>query len=177
MKIFLIGYRCTGKTFIGKILATRLNFNFIDIDKAVEHHTGSNIAQIVEVYGWKKFRQIEQNILFKTKTENNTVVATGGGAVINPENQTFIKKNGFCVWLDADLKTILYRLNTDNKTKKTRPPLTEQNLLKETKDLITLRRPLYEKTAHLRIDTSLKTSEEIVNIIDRRFADVRQQLR
>jgi len=170
MKIFLIGYRCTGKTTIGKILADRLKFDFIDTDRLIEQKTGSSILQIVEKHGWGKFRQIEKEMLFNTKNNENAVIATGGGIIIDPENQDFIKKSGFCVWLDADIKTILFRLNTDKKTRESRPPLTDQNFLKETEELVSSRKPLYEKTSHVRIDTSFHTSEEIVNIIERRLS-------
>ena len=170
MKIFLIGYRCTGKTTIGKILADRLNFDFFDTDLLIEHVSGLNISQIVEKYGWKKFRRLEKDILFNTKKNEDAVIATGGGIITAPENQNFIKKNGFCVWLDADLKTILHRFNNDNKTCLSRPSLTNKDLLKETKELISLRKPLYEKIANIRIDVSSHTPEEIVNIIDRRLS-------
>jgi shikimate kinase len=170
MKIFLIGYRCTGKTTIGKILAHRLNLDFFDTDLIVEQASGLNISQMVEKYGWKKFRRLEKQTLFKTIKNEDAVIATGGGIIIDSENQEFIKNNGFCVWLDADLKTILHRLNTDNKTASSRPSLTNRDLLKETKELLSLRKPLYKQTAKVRIDVSYQTPEEIVNIIDRRLS-------
>lgn len=174
MKIFLIGYRCTGKTTVGKILSDRLDFDFIDTDRMIEQQTGSTILQLVETSGWEKFRQVEKKILFNTKNLKNTVVSTGGGIVIDPENQAFIHQNGYCVWLDADIKTILSRLNMDKNTCSSRPSLTDKDLLNETEELVTLRKPLYEKASHLRIDASFHTPEEIVNIIDRRVTDVRQ---
>ncbi|MBU0463406.1 MAG: shikimate kinase AroL [Proteobacteria bacterium] len=175
MKIFLIGYRCTGKTTLGKILAHRLNFDFIDTDRLIEQHLGSTILEIIENQGWKKFRQIEKQILLNTKKNKNTIIATGGGIIIDHDNQQFIKKNGFCVWLDADIKTIMDRLNIDNKTRTLRrPPLTNKDLFAETNEILKKRKPLYEKTAQIRIDVSFHTPEEIVNIIDRRLKDVRQ---
>jgi len=170
MKIFLIGYRCTGKTTIGKILADRLDFDFIDTDRIIEQETESTILQIVEKHGWGKFRQLEKQTLFNTKNNRKIVIATGGGIIIDHENQDFIKKSGFVVWLDADIKIIMSRLNTDHKTGESRPSLTHKDLLKETDELLSLRSPLYEKTAHLKIDTSSRTPEEIVNIIDRRLS-------
>jgi len=170
MKIFLIGYRCTGKTTIGKILAEHLNLNFIDTDMLIEQHARLSILQIVEKYGWGKFRQIEKEVLFTTQDNTNVVIATGGGIIINPENQIFIKKNGTCVWLDADLNTILHRLNTDKKTRETRPSLTNDNIIKETKEGLNLRRPLYEKTSHIKIDTTFHAPEKIVDMINRRLS-------
>ncbi|WP_299977470.1 shikimate kinase AroL [Desulfobacula sp.] len=170
MKIFLIGYRCTGKTTTGKILAARLNFDFIDTDRLIEQHAESTILEIVEKYGWEKFRQLEKQILFNTKNKKKAVIATGGGIIIDHENQDFIKKSGFAVWLEADIKTIMLRLNMDTKTRESRPSLTNKDLLNETDELIKQRKPLYKQTAHIRIDTSFHTPKEIVNIIDRRLS-------
>ncbi len=170
MKIFLIGYRCTGKTTIGKLLAECLHLDFIDTDRLIEQHTGLSVLQIVKKYGWENFRQLEKEMLFTTQNNTTAVIATGGGIIIHPENQMFIKKNGFCVWLDADFKTILHRLNTDKKSKETRPALTHDNIIKETDEGLNLRRPLYEKTSHLKIDTTYHTPKKIVDIINRRLS-------
>jgi len=174
MKIFLIGYRCTGKTTLGKILAHRLNFDFIDTDLLIEKHLGSTIIETIENQGWEKFRQIEKLTLFNIEKIENTVIATGGGIIIDPDNQQFIKKNGFCIWLDADIKTIMVRLNMDIKNRTLRPALTNKDLFSETNEMVKKRKSLYKNTAHIRIDTSFHTPEEIVNIIDRRLKDVRQ---
>ncbi|MBU1340768.1 MAG: shikimate kinase AroL [Proteobacteria bacterium] len=169
MKIFLIGYRCTGKTTIGKLLANRLNIDFIDTDHLIEQSADASILQIVEKQGWEKFRHLEKKMLLNTKNMKNSVIATGGGIILDPDNQQYIKNNGFSIWLDADINTILHRLNTDHKTPDSRPSLTDNDLLKETEDILKQRKPLYEKTADIRIDTSVVSPEEIVNIIDRRL--------
>ena len=174
MKIFLIGYRCTGKSTIGKILARGLNFDFFDMDQIIEQKTGSNIRQIVEKQGWNRFRFLEKQTILNTKNYDNIVIATGGGIVIDPDNVKFIKNSGFSIWLDADIKTIIKRLKSDEKTLSSRPSLTNNNLLKETKELLNIRNPLYKKSAHARIDTTIHNPEEIVNIIYRRLKDVGQ---
>jgi len=169
MKIFLIGYRCTGKTTIGKLLAHRLKLDFIDTDFLVEQIKGLNISQIVQNHGWKEFRKLEKQRLFSTKKNEDAVIATGGGIIIDPENQKFIMKAGFSVWLDADLEIILQRLNTDSKTCSSRPSLTNNDLFKETRELLCLRKPLYAQASHIRIDVNFHTPEKIVNIIERRL--------
>lgn len=174
MKIFLIGYRCTGKTTIGKMIARRLNFNFIDTDHLIEKHLGLTILEIIEKQGWGKFRQIEKQILLDTKNNINTIISTGGGIIIDRDNQQFIKKNGVCIWLYADIQTIIARLNYDNKTLSLRPALTNKDLVEETNEIVKKRIPLYKNTSHIKIDTSFNTPEEIVNIIDRRLKNVRQ---
>ncbi len=174
MKIFLIGYRCTGKTTIGKILAKGLNFNFFDMDQVIEYRTGLNIKQIVEQQGWDRFRLLEKETILNTKNYENIVISTGGGVVVDPDNVNFIKKSGFSIWLDADIKTILKRLGSDAGTFLSRPSLTDNNLLKETKELLNIRNPLYKKSSHIRIDTAINNPKEIVNIIYRRLENVGQ---
>jgi shikimate kinase len=177
MKIFLIGYRCTGKTTVGRILARYLNFDFIDMDLSIEQKTRLTVSQIVEKYGWDKFRLLETKTLLDTKHVDNAVIATGGGVVTAPDNLQFMKNNGFCIWLDAKIKTILKRLKNDAATALLRPPLTDNNLIEESKKILNQRNPLYKKIANIRIDTTILTPEEIVGIIDRRLEHDRQQHR
>jgi len=169
MKLFLIGYRCTGKTTIGKRLADHLGYAFLDTDQIIEQQAGSSISDMVELHGWDHFRQVEQNALFNTEILQDTVIATGGGIIINPENRRFIQKNGFCIWFDADIQTILSRLSRDNKTASSRPSLTSKDLLEETEELLSVRIPLYEECSHMKVDTRFDSPEKLVKIIDRRL--------
>ena len=93
MNIFLIGYRCTGKTTIGKILAERLHRDYLDMDQAIEQQTGSTISELVQTHGWDYFRQVEKETLLKTREIKDTVVSTGGGIVTDPESLIFLNKN------------------------------------------------------------------------------------
>ena len=97
MKIFLIGCRCTGKTTIGKILAGILKYSFLDIDKQIESESNSSIASIVKKSGWEKFRKLEKQALIKTQDKKDLIVSTGGGIILDIENQSFIKNNGIFV--------------------------------------------------------------------------------
>ncbi len=174
MKIYLIGYRCTGKTPVGQALADRLNYEFIDTDRLLEANERTTIAQIVEKQGWDAFRQIEQDTLFGIKKVVDTIISTGGGIILNEQNRAFIRETGFCVWLQADIHTILQRLDADVKTSDSRPALTDLDLFKETEQLLETRGPLYNETAHFQIDTSTNSPEQIVEMISRRIDNVRQ---
>jgi shikimate kinase len=170
MNIYLIGYRCTGKTTIGKILAERVHYDFLDMDQAIEQQTGSTISELVRTHdGWDYFRQVEKETLLNTRKIKDTVVSTGGGIVTDPENRIFLNKNGFTIWLDADMETILSRLHSDPSTWSSRPSLTDKNLIDETAELLNLRKPLYAKAAHLKIETGLHTPEEILTLIERKL--------
>jgi len=112
---------------------------------------------------------IERGVLLKTREMKNTVISTGGGIVTDLENLIFLNKNGYTIWLDADIKTILSRLNSDPSTNSSRPSLTGKNLIEETEEVLNMRRPLYEKAAHLKIEAGLHTPKEIVTLIERRL--------
>ncbi len=173
MNIYLIGYRCTGKTTIGKLLSHDLDMSFVDTDKKIESKIGTSISQFVSEHGWSEFRKIEKIVLFKSNGYKNSVISTGGGIILDPENQSFIKNHGFCCWLTADLYTILNRIKNDKHSATQRPSLTANDIESETTQLLKKRDPIYKNTAHLKIDTSLLIPKEIVNLIKRNLTDVR----
>lgn len=165
--IFLIGYRCTGKTTTGKLLAKLLDLPFIDTDQALESRFTTSIAQMVEEQGWEHFREKEKEILLDTKTLKNPVVATGGGIILDPENRKFMEESGICVWLQADENTLLYRIIADTNTPDSRPGLTNDSLAEETKKMLELRTPLYEGLARITINTASQSPEEAAKLIKR----------
>ncbi len=184
MKIFLIGYRCTGKTTIGKILANILNLSFIDIDKKIESDTNLSIASIVKKSGWDEFRNLEKQALISTHNHRNLIVSTGGGIVIDEDNRSFIRRNGISIWLFADQKIIINRLIKDKNTLLSRPSLTNDKfngdnleistLEQETSTLISLRESMYSEITQIKFDTTIKTPEEIAHMIKRRIKDDRE---
>ncbi len=174
MKIYLIGYRCTGKTTIGKILANMLNYDFMDIDKEIELETKSSIVSIVNNSGWDSFRKFEKEFLIKTCNSEDVVISTGGGIVIDRENRELLKKNGISIWLFADINVILNRLYNDQNTSLSRPNLTSENIEDETRLLIEKRDPLYSEITKIKYDTSVKTAENIAQNIKRRITNDRE---
>jgi shikimate kinase len=113
MKIILIGYRCTGKTAVGKEIAERLEIPFYDTDELVQRHTNKTIREIVDEGGWDAFRTEERAIIKKLSSLTDGVIAAGGGAVMDAENRNALKHNGLCIWLTADVKTIVERMMND----------------------------------------------------------------
>ncbi len=173
MKIYLIGYRCTGKTTIGQKLAVFLNMDFFDTDEIIQHQSNMSISQIVEAHGWDNFRDIEKKTLKDTIQINSGVISTGGGIVLDEQNRKLMKTNGICVWLTADANIIVDRLEKDDNTINSRPPLSDLGLIQETKHVLKKRTPLYQVTQHLTIDTGVCSLDESVRIIDRSLKDVR----
>ncbi|HLA04475.1 MAG TPA: shikimate kinase [Syntrophales bacterium] len=164
-KIILIGYRCTGKTSIGKRLAGRLGVPFIDTDRLVEAATGKTIKALIETRSWAFFREKEREAIATLTSLEKSVIATGGGAVMDKENAAILKKEGLVIWLVADEDTILERMLADAATAEQRPPFSTDDLGKEIRDTLTIRTPVYSRLADFSVDTGLSGIDESVSKI------------
>jgi shikimate kinase len=167
MNLYLIGYRCTGKTTVGMALARRLGRAFVDTDRMVVEDAGIDIAQMVASRGWPFFREQERHALETVAGRDCQVVATGGGIVLDDRNVAVMKTSGTVVWLKAGRKTIEARMLADAATAGNRPSLTGQGLTEEIESVLSERRPLYEKAADLAIKTD---QEKIETLCDRIMA-------
>ena len=164
--IVLIGMRGSGKTTVGAILAGRLHRELIPMDALIVYEAGMTIPQIVETYGWPRFREIEAQVTHKVARLQGIINATGGGVVLNPENINALRATGIVFWLDISVDNILHRIGEDPN----RPSLTGRASRRE--DMIATlaeREPLYRQAAHYIIDTNGKSqkqiAEEIVKIL------------
>ncbi|QTA81483.1 Shikimate kinase [Desulfonema limicola] len=169
MNIFLIGYRCTGKTSVGKALAGKLTRPFIDADEELVKKNRVTISDMVAEHGWEFFREKERAVIKSLCSLENHVIATGGGAVLNPDNVKDMKETGLVIWLKASAETIHSRIIQDIKTLEQRPALTHKNLMEEIKETLELRNPLYQYAADFAIDTDLSDTDEICNRIKERL--------
>ncbi|MEO6882890.1 MAG: shikimate kinase [Bacteroidia bacterium] len=122
MNIFLIGYMGSGKSTVGKKLATKLNRPFIDLDQYLEKKENRSIAEIFETEGEGKFREKERVYLQEICAQDNTIVALGGGTVCFFDNLKLIHSHGISIYLKASVDTIFNRL----KNAKTKRPLLEK---------------------------------------------------
>ncbi len=152
--IVLIGYRCTGKSEIGRQVARALSFQFIDTDEWIEKDMDMSISQIVSKYGWNKFRDIEKKIIARVSKQSNAIISCGGGSVMDDVNVENLKRNGAIIWLGARPETIFERMKNDSKTDSQRPALTEKDRLSEIKDTLSKRICKYEAASDYKIDTS-----------------------
>ena len=121
MNIFLIGYRCSGKTAVGRILGRQTGRLFVDTDDEVVKKSSSSIKDIVDNEGWDSFRQKEREVIQEVCRRDHQVVATGGGVVMDVENVTDMKKTGRLIWLRAKADTIRNRMLADKRTGKLDP--------------------------------------------------------
>lgn len=144
--IFLVGARAAGKTTMGKMLANKLSFSFIDTDCHLLETTQKTVAEIVEKEGWEGFRARESQILIDT-TKPNRVIATGGGMVLADHNRHFMKQNGTVIFLSATAATLAARLMKDPNVAQ-RPSLTGLSIFDEMEKVLAERLPLYHDAAH-----------------------------
>ena len=155
----------SGKTSIGKKLSKMMKFNFIDTDHIIEERTGVDIPTIFEHEGESGFREREKNILEEISNIENTVVGTGGGVIISPENREIIKNLGFVVYLTANIKELVYRTAQD----KSRPLIKDTNAEKIMIDIIKERERYYENTSNIKISTDNYDTVKISKIIIKNY--------
>ena len=165
MNIVLIGFRGTGKSTVGKLLAKHLKRDFIDSDKYIESSTGKAIKSIFEDDGEEGFRKIEADTIAELSKADNKVISAGGGVVLREENIKNLKDNGFLILLEATPEIIYSRIAQDEKTTQQRPSLTDKKPLDEIKHLIEQREDAYKSAADFTINTSHISCEDIVNEI------------
>ena len=161
MNIVLIGYRCSGKTGVGKILARGLKRGFLDTDTLIEDDAGCPIETIVSNEGWDYFRDLEKRIAKEVARENNLVIATGGGIVMDRDNVNHLKRNGWIVWLKTDAQTVKERMEKEERSGIKRPSLTGNDPLEEIKQVLRVRTPIYQQTGNLMVDTSTSSIREV----------------
>lgn len=165
MNIVLIGYRCCGKTHVGRMLAGDLGMTFLDTDRLVEEKTGMAIPAYVSLKGWRSFRRMERRVVQEIANRDNSVIATGGGVVTAPENMTALKKNGWLIWLAADPAVIRTRMALAIERGEDRPPLSGVDPLEEIDSILKVRMPLYERSSDFRVQTDGQSPEAVVQAI------------
>jgi len=161
MNIVLIGYRCSGKTEVGKILARELEKDFLDTDELIEDNAGCSVEAIISRDGWNHFREIEKSLIEKVSRRNNLIIATGGGVVMDEDNVKNLKKNAWIVWLNGESEVIRERMDKEQRSGKIRPSLTGEDPLEEIKQVMDVRIPFYKKAANFVVNTSNRTLEKV----------------
>jgi len=166
INLFLIGFRCTGKSTVGKILAHRLKRQFADTDKMIINEQGRTIDEIVKQQGWNAFRLIESDLIKRICANTNQVVATGGGAVLAPHNVRLMQNRGALIWLQASPETIRLRMVQDPTTVSSRPALTSSGASsEEIEETLAQRDSFYRKAMNFSIDTDHNAIDNIYSEI------------
>ncbi len=169
--LVLTGMMGVGKSTIGKSLAKRLSYNFIDMDKLIEDREGCSINIIFKNKGENYFRKIETSLSLQELKKNNTIISLGGGAFLNNSIRKAVKDTSVSFWLDVNINELVKRLN---KTKK-RPLLFKKNM-KDTVSKIYLERKRIYNEADFRIKCRFLKPEAIVNKIIKLYEKSRNKI-
>ena len=155
--IVLVGMMGAGKSSVGRCLHRRTGLALHDTDEIVAANFGMSIPEIFAEHGDKKFREAETEALRSVRTEEQTIIITGGGIVLRKENVEILRSQAVIVWLDADEETLFARASR----KRNRPLVHGKNSRKAFSQILGARRTLYANIADIRVDTSVLTDEEV----------------
>ncbi len=160
MNLVLVGFRCVGKTTVGRELARELGLGFLDMDELIESELGTSIWDFVCQNGWHAFREVESMVLRSLIKLDGYVISTGGGVVTRPTNLKVLKSLGMIIWLKASEETIIDRLKQSP-----RPALTEKGPMEEVGPLLHKRSPMYLAIADFVFDTDTINPMELARLI------------
>lgn len=164
---FLVGLMGAGKTTVGRTLARLSGKHFYDSDHEIERRTGVKITTIFDIEGESRFREREKDVIADLCHMDGIVLATGGGAVLAPENRAMLKAHGTVIYLRAQIDDILARTRHD----KSRPLLQTANPRQKLEELYHQRDPLYREVADIVIDTSHQNVNLLVSKLEQRILD------
>jgi shikimate kinase len=158
--VILTGFMGTGKSAVGKALAERLGYEFVDVDTLIVAEAGMPISQIFATQGEERFRELESRMVERVSCRAASVIATGGGAIVNPRNLETLKQSGIVIALTARPETILARVGTGAD----RPMLWGGDPLERIRLLLAERVRAYAR-ADLTLDTTERSIEQVVDDI------------
>ena len=161
--IYLVGMPGAGKTTVGRQLARRMQRSFIDADHEIEARTGVRIPLIFDIEGEQGFRDRESRVISELANESNLIVATGGGAVLSPENRTALKQGGTVVYLHVAPRLLFERTRLDPN----RPLLQVADPMQKIEELFAQRDPLYREVADIVINSMGGSINHLVKQVER----------
>jgi len=162
MNIVLIGYRGTGKSVVGELLAQKLNLETISMDAEIVKKAGMSIPEFVEQNGWPRFRDLETEVAQELAERDNIIVDCGGGVIERPENIPALRSNGAIFWLQASVDVIVSRIADSTE----RPALVEgKTFTEEVAEVLDRRTLLYSEAAQHIINTDDMTPEQVADSI------------
>lgn len=159
--VFLVGPMGSGKTTMGRQLAKALRLEFIDTDHEIEKRTGASISWIFDIEGEPGFRKREAQVIDELTAYDGIVLATGGGAILDPQNRANLRSRGTVIYLYANLDKLAERTARDTN----RPLLQNTDPRARLEALMTVREPLYREVAHITVDTGARSMRSTIDNI------------
>ena len=156
--VFLVGMMGAGKTTIGRALARRLGYTFVDSDREIVERTGVSIPVIFDIEGEAGFRAREHTVIQELVNRPKIVLATGGGAVLDPLNRAALKHHGITIYLRANVEDLWRRTRHDRN----RPLLQTQAPRATLQTLFEVRDPIYREVADIVVDTNLQSVQRLL---------------
>lgn len=162
MNLVLIGYRGTGKSTVGKILARKLGRTVVSTDAEIVKRANLSVPDIVKQFGWDHFRDLESAVCRDVAAQDQLIIDTGGGAILRPENVEALRKTGTLIWLTATVDTITRRIGGDTQ----RPSLTgTKSFTDEIREVLNERTPKYQAAAAHVVSTDGISSAQVADRI------------
>jgi len=158
MNVVLVGYRGTGKSAVGRLVARQLGLHVVSLDAELQRKAGRSVPEIVQDAGWPGFRDLGEEIVATYAVRDGQVIDCGGGVIEREANFEPLRAAGPVVWLKASTATIVGRIHGDTQ----RPSLTgAKSFTDEVEEVLQRRMPLYQRIAHHEVDTDGRTIEDI----------------
>ena|SRR5205085_1812257 len=170
LNIALVGFMGTGKSTVGQIVASMLNFDFVDTDEMIEGMAGKRISEIFSSDGEERFREYERHAVEQLKELKNTVISTGGGLVTKAENLASLKEHALVVCLWCSPETIFRRVGHQSH----RPLLRVENPLERIRELLNERAPAYRQ-ADVLLNSEFRKPREVATHVLHQFRSVTKQ--
>ena len=164
VNIALIGFMGTGKTSVGRLAAEQLHYDYIDTDDVIQTNTGRSITDIFTKDGEPAFRALEEKVVAELTSRTRTVIATGGGLPVNPENLASLKTHALVVCLWSSPEKIWERVRHQGH----RPLLHDENPQAKIRELLAAREPFY-KNADVLLNTELRSVREVAQQVVHQF--------
>lgn len=160
--IILIGFMGAGKTAVGRAMAQKLGWGFVDTDQEIEKLTGLTVNEIFRRYGERRFRSEESLMAVKVCRRQRLVIATGGGMVLDPNNVKNLKSNGLLVWLKVSPEMVMKRVGRRTGE---RPLLRGRPTIDQVSELLGQREALYAAAADIVVENDNRSMDDLIKEI------------
>jgi shikimate kinase len=169
MNLILIGYRGTGKSTVGRLLASRLGWETVSTDALIIEKAKLPIPEIVSQFGWEHFRDLETTICQELQGKEHVIIDTGGGIILRDVNVKTLKPCGMICWLTATVETINRRIAGDSQ----RPSLTSgKTFIEEIEEVLRERTPKYQAATDFLVETDSGSADQIADQVLAKFREL-----